>query len=144
MSTSTWYHASPSPNEASVRERGLLGTQVLGDGTFTVFAIPGQPSALYLVPTLAAAREYVDHVFARWFPDAVNAANARQYLARGARLASFEVWAVEVEDEVLEPDVDWPGDAAVWTQANFPPERIHLIETISLLDRCPALSAQLP
>jgi hypothetical protein len=130
-----WYHASPTKNRALIETRGLLGARRPGDGTETVFAIAGQPRALYLAPTLAEAQAYVEHVFERWFPDALhNVFYANQYLERGARLGSFDLWSIEVRDEALSPDLDWPG-TAFWTAANFGSARLQRLKTITLMDR---------
>lgn len=127
----TYYHASPSANRESIVAHGLLARGP--SGTHTVFAIPGQPRALYLAPDLAEARRYIEHVFARFFPDARVRSNATLYLARGARLGAFDIYAVEVEDEELEADLDWPG-SALWTLADIPPARCRLVEMMDLED----------
>jgi hypothetical protein len=125
------YHASPTANRASIEKLGLLGTRPLG--MLTVFAISGQPSATYLVPTLTEVRSYITHVFERWFPDARLRSNAQIYMSRGARLASFDIYEVTLAGEALAVDKDWPG-AARYTSANVPPKRIRRVGTVTLLD----------
>jgi len=99
----------------------------------TVFAISGQPAGLYLVADEAEADRYVWHVFGRWFPNARVLSNAEGYLARGARLASFDVWQIEAGTEEMHPDADWPGQAQ-WTSHAIEPTRVTLLRQWSLKD----------
>lgn len=126
-----WYHASPRLNRESIRQHGLLAQRL--PGMHTIFAIPGQPAGLYLVKTETEADRYVWHVFERWFPNARVASNAEGYLARGARLAAFDVWSIEGDVKELQPDLDWPGQA-YWTQGDIASARVTLMHQWTLKD----------
>ena len=86
------WHASPRRNRASILAHGLDP-----DRRQPIWAIAGQPPAIYFARTRSEAERYVAHTLQRFQPRA------------GAGLADWDLWRLQGEGIGVCQDDDWNG-----------------------------------
>ena len=116
---STYYHLSPAENRDSILEVGLLPRNT-GEHHFDSATDNHGVAAVYLLPRPDQAKEWAD-----WY--------AHHDYTR------FDIWAVELHTEVVEPDPygiseGGPLDGAVRCLDPIPPTRLMLHDAVVLED----------